>query len=63
VLTPCATSGAHASVYPSVASLSPAYRIDAGVSTIMFWHGAWFLHHQMSGFKDAGELRPSTAIA
>jgi hypothetical protein len=34
----------------------PPYRIDAGVSTIMFWHGAWFLHHQMSGFKTQGSF-------
>jgi len=34
----------------------PPYRIDAGVSTIMFWHGAWFLHHQMSDFKTQGSF-------
>ena len=34
----------------------PPYRVDAGVSTIMFWHGAWFLHHQMSDFKTQGNF-------
>ena len=34
----------------------PPYRIDAGVSTIMFWHGAWFLHHQISDFKTQGSF-------
>jgi hypothetical protein len=34
----------------------PPFRIDAGVSTIMFWHGAWFLHHQMSDFKTQGSF-------
>ena len=34
----------------------PPYRIDAGVSTIMFWHGAYFLHHQMSGFRTQGSF-------
>ena len=34
----------------------PPYRIDAGVSTIMFWHGAWFLHHQMSDFRTQGSF-------
>jgi hypothetical protein len=34
----------------------PPYRVDAGVSTIMFWHGAWFLHHQMSDFKTQGSF-------
>jgi hypothetical protein len=34
----------------------PPYRIDAGLSTIMFWHGAWFLHHQISGFKTQGSF-------
>src|SRR5215211_5601578 len=34
----------------------PPYRIDAGVSTIMFWHGAWFLHHQISNFKTQGSF-------
>ena len=34
----------------------PPYRIDAGVSTIMFWQGAYFLHHQMSGFRTQGSF-------
>jgi len=34
----------------------PPYRIDAGVSTIMFWHGAFFLHHQISDFKTQGSF-------
>lgn len=34
----------------------PPFRIDAGVSTIMFWHGAWFLHHQISNFKTQGSF-------
>src|SRR5215204_2810550 len=34
----------------------PPYRIDAGVSTMMFWRGAWFLHHQMSDFKTQGSF-------
>ncbi|MGA9160227.1 MAG: hypothetical protein WB297_05105 [Actinomycetota bacterium] len=34
----------------------PPYRVDAGVSTIMFWHGAFFLHHQMSDFKTQGSF-------
>ena len=34
----------------------PPYRIDAGMSTIMFWHGAYFLHHQTSGFKTQGSF-------
>ena len=34
----------------------PTFRVDAGVSTILFWHGAWFLHHQMSDFKTQGSF-------
>jgi hypothetical protein len=34
----------------------PPYRIDAGVSTIIFTRGAFYLHHQMSGFKTHGSF-------
>ena len=34
----------------------PPYRVDAGVSTIMFIRGAYFLHHQMSDFRTKGSF-------
>ena len=34
----------------------PPYRVDAGVSTIMFFQGAYFIHHQISDFKTQGSF-------
>ena len=34
----------------------PPYRIDAGVSTLVFFHGAYYLHHQLSGFRTMGSF-------
>jgi hypothetical protein len=34
----------------------PPYRVDAGVSTIMFVDGAYYLHHQISDFKTQGSF-------
>lgn len=32
----------------------PPYRIDAGVSTLIFAKGAFYLHHHLSGFRSLG---------
>ncbi|HEX6230900.1 MAG TPA: hypothetical protein VF029_04250 [Actinomycetota bacterium] len=32
----------------------PPFRIDAGVSTLIFARGAYYLHHHLSGFKTLG---------
>jgi len=32
----------------------PPYRIDAGVSTLIFARGAYYLHHHLSGFRTMG---------
>ena len=34
----------------------PPYRVDAGISTIMFFEGAFFIHHQISDFKTQGSF-------
>ena len=34
----------------------PPYRVDAGISTIMFFQGAFFIHHQISDFKTQGSF-------
>jgi hypothetical protein len=34
----------------------PPFRIDAGVSTLIFFHGAYYLHHQLSGFRTMGSF-------
>ena len=34
----------------------PPYRVDAGISTIMFIEGAYYLHHQISDFKTQGSF-------
>jgi len=34
----------------------PPYRIDAGVSTLVFVNGAYYVHHQISGFKTMGSF-------
>jgi len=34
----------------------PPFRIDAGVSTLVFFHGAYYLHHQLSGFRTMGSF-------
>jgi hypothetical protein len=34
----------------------PPYRIDAGVSTLIFINGAYYVHHQISGFKTMGSF-------
>jgi hypothetical protein len=32
----------------------PPYRVDAGVSTIVFFEGAFYVHHHLSGFRTRG---------
>lgn len=32
----------------------PPYRVDAGVSTIVFYEGAYYVHHHLSGFRTRG---------
>jgi hypothetical protein len=32
----------------------PPYRIDAGVTTLIFARGAYYLHHHLSGFRTLG---------
>lgn len=32
----------------------PPFRVDAGVSTLIFARGAYYLHHHLSGFKTLG---------
>jgi hypothetical protein len=32
----------------------PSYRIDAGVSTLIFNRGAFYVHHHLSGFRTMG---------
>jgi hypothetical protein len=34
----------------------PPYRVDAGVSTLMFLNGAYYLHHHLSGFRTMGSF-------
>ena len=34
----------------------PPFRIDAGVSTLIFTRGAYYLHHQLSGFRTMGSF-------
>ena len=34
----------------------PPYRIDAGVSTLIFTKGAYYLHHHLSGFRTMGSF-------
>jgi hypothetical protein len=34
----------------------PPFRIDAGVSTLIFTRGAYYLHHQLSGFRTRGSF-------
>ena len=34
----------------------PPYRIDAGVSTLIFTKGAYYVHHHMSGFRTMGSF-------
>jgi hypothetical protein len=34
----------------------PPYRIDAGVSTLVFTRGAYYVHHQLSGFRTMGSF-------
>lgn len=34
----------------------PPFRIDAGVSTIVLFHGAYYIHHQLSGFRTMGSF-------
>jgi hypothetical protein len=34
----------------------PPFRIDAGVSSLIFFHGAYYLHHQLSGFRTMGSF-------
>lgn len=32
----------------------PPYRVDPGLTTLIFYEGRYFLHHQLSGFKALG---------
>ena len=32
------------------------YRVDAGLTTLIFYEGRYFLHHQLSGFKALGHF-------
>jgi hypothetical protein len=34
----------------------PPFRIDAGVSTLVFVRGAYYVHHQISGFRTMGSF-------
>jgi len=34
----------------------PPFRIDAGVSTLIFTRGAYYMHHQLSGFRTMGSF-------
>jgi hypothetical protein len=34
----------------------PPFRIDAGVSTLIFTRGAFYIHHQISGFRTMGSF-------
>lgn len=34
----------------------PPFRIDAGVSTLIFVRGAYYVHHQLSGFRTMGSF-------
>src|SRR3954464_15696812 len=34
----------------------PPFRVDAGVSTLIFTKGAYYLHHSMSGFRTMGSF-------
>jgi hypothetical protein len=34
----------------------PPFRIDAGVSTLIFTRGAYYLHHYLSGFRTMGSF-------
>jgi hypothetical protein len=34
----------------------PPYRIDAGVTTLIFSRGAYYLHHYLSGFRTMGSF-------
>ena len=34
----------------------PPFRIDAGVSTLIFTRGAYYLHHHLSGFRTMGSF-------
>lgn len=34
----------------------PPFRIDAGVSTLIFTEGAYYLHHHLSGFRTLGSF-------
>jgi hypothetical protein len=41
---------------PSRCLRCPPYRIDAGVTTLIFFRGAYFLSHQLSGFQTQGSF-------
>ena len=32
----------------------PPYRVDPGITTLIFYEGRYFMHHQLSGFKALG---------
>jgi hypothetical protein len=34
----------------------PPYRITPGVNTLVLFHGAYYLHHQLSGFRTMGSF-------
>jgi hypothetical protein len=34
----------------------PPFRVDAGVSTFVFFRGAYYLHHHLSGFRTLGSF-------
>jgi hypothetical protein len=34
----------------------PPFRVDAGVSTLIFTRGAYYIHHQLSGFRTHGSF-------
>jgi hypothetical protein len=34
----------------------PPFRIDAGISTLIFTRGAYYLHHHLSGFRTMGSF-------
>jgi len=34
----------------------PPYRIDAGVTTLIFHEGAYYIHHDLSGFRTMGSF-------
>lgn len=34
----------------------PPYRVDAGVSTLVLYRGAYYVHHHLSGFRTMGSF-------